>query len=185
MAIKAEVLLGICAAMADYLGTATMPHVHEGLCEAIAYVETLRAFVAASERAAARTSSGLLAPDRNQITLGRIYGVEQHPRILQLVRELSGSGILMAPGEAELSTPEIRPDVDRYLVGQDPRALARFQMLKLAWEYAVDSFGSRQLLFEMYNASTLAVNRGRLMSSYDTSPFIRLAKDLAGIDPER
>ena len=30
MAVKAEVLLGICAAMAEYLGTAKQPHVQTG-----------------------------------------------------------------------------------------------------------------------------------------------------------
>ena len=41
-------------------------------------------------------------------------------------------------------------------------------MLKLAWDYAGDAFGSRQLLFEMYNAGSLAVNHARLVRTYDT-----------------
>jgi aromatic ring hydroxylase len=54
-------------------------------------------------------------------------------------------------------------------------------MLKLAWEYACDSFGSRQLLFEMFNVASLATNKQRLVNAYDLSPFVRLAKELAGI----
>ena len=57
-----------------------------------------------------------------------------------------------------------------------------FRMLKLAWEYACDSFGSRQLLFEMYNVASLATNKQRLVNSYDLSPFVHLAKELAGIN---
>ena len=56
-----------------------------------------------------------------------------------------------------------------------------FRLLKLAWEYACDAFGSRQLLFEMYNVSSLATNKQRLASSYDTSSVIALARELAGI----
>jgi aromatic ring hydroxylase len=34
-------------------------------------------------------------------------------------------------------------------VAHDEAAPERFRLLKLAWEYACDSFGSRQLLFEI------------------------------------
>jgi len=54
-------------------------------------------------------------------------------------------------------------------------------MLHLAWEYACDSFGSRQLLFEMYNSGSLEQNKMRLLNSYDLSSHVRLAKELAGI----
>jgi 4-hydroxyphenylacetate 3-monooxygenase/anthranilate 3-monooxygenase (FAD)/4-hydroxyphenylacetate 3-monooxygenase len=54
-------------------------------------------------------------------------------------------------------------------------------MMKLAWEYAGDAFGARQHLFELYNGGTMALNRTRLVNSYDLAPMIELAKGLAGI----
>jgi aromatic ring hydroxylase len=90
----------------------------------------------------------------------------------------------MAPGQAEMSNPEICPDVYRYLVGADVRAPERFRLLRLAWEYAADSFGARQLLFEMHNAGTLLATKARLATTYDSQPLVRLAKELAGIGAE-
>ena len=87
----------------------------------------------------------------------------------------------MAPGQADLHNPEIGPHLHRYFVAQDEGASERFRLLKLAWEYACDSFGSRQLLFEMYNVGSLVTNKQRLASVYDTSPCVALAKELAGI----
>jgi aromatic ring hydroxylase len=87
----------------------------------------------------------------------------------------------MAPGQADLHNPEIGPHLHRYFVAQDEGASERFRLLKLAWEYACDSFGSRQLLFEMYNVGSLVTNKQRLASVYDTSPYVALAKELAGI----
>jgi aromatic ring hydroxylase len=182
MAAKAEVIAGICVAITDYLGTAKHPQTEASLAEAISYAATLRAFVLGAEREAIVTPGGLLAPNPVQVLLGRIHGVGHHPAILQTLRELCGSGLLMAPGEAEMTDPEIRSDVDRYLVGPDAQAPDRFRLLKLAWEYAGDAFGSRQLLFEMHNQSTLAVNRTRLLNAYDTAPLAKLAKSLAGIE---
>jgi aromatic ring hydroxylase len=87
----------------------------------------------------------------------------------------------MAPGQADLHNSEIGPHLHRYFVAKDEGAPERFRLLKLAWEYACDSFGSRQLLFEMYNVGSLATNKQRLASSYDTSACIALARELAGI----
>ena len=122
-------------------------------------------------------------PNPAQVLLGRIYGVERHPHMLQVVRELCGSGLLMAPGQAEMGCPDLSPEIARYLVGGDQRAPDRFRLLKLAWEYTGDAFGSRQLLFEMYNANTLAANRARLLSAYNPAQLADLARSLAGIDP--
>src|SRR5262249_52969654 len=80
MAVKAEVLAGICAAVADYLGSAAAPHVQMALAEIIGYVETLRAFLCAAEQEAVPSTSGLLVPNPTQVTLGRIHGVERHPQ---------------------------------------------------------------------------------------------------------
>jgi aromatic ring hydroxylase len=87
----------------------------------------------------------------------------------------------MAPGQADLHHPEIGPHLHRYFVAQDARAPEYFRLLKLAWEYACDSYGSRQLLFEMYNVGSLATNKQRLASVYDTRPYVALARELAGI----
>ena len=87
----------------------------------------------------------------------------------------------MAPAAAELDHPVLGPAVRRYLGANDAQAGDRFRMFKLAWEYAGDSFGARQLLFEMYNAGSLGLNQGRVLANYDTEPLVRLAKELAGI----
>ncbi|HZR97357.1 MAG TPA: 4-hydroxyphenylacetate 3-hydroxylase N-terminal domain-containing protein [Chloroflexota bacterium] len=181
MVVKAEVLLGLCLGMADYLGTRQVPHVQEGLADAICYLETLRALMHEAERNPVASASGLALPNPTQITIARVYGVEREPRILHVVRELCSSGILMAPAAADLASPALGGYLYRYLVGKDERAPERFRLLKLAWDYAVDSFGSRQLLFDMFNASDLHANKAGLVAAYDGRPAAALARRLAGI----
>ena len=125
---------------------------------------------------------GLAMPDPLKIQLARVLSLEQHPHALEAVRELCGSSLLMAPGEADLANPEIGALVERFLAGGDPRARERFKLMKLAWEYTADSFGSRQLLFEQSNAGTLPTNKGRLLANYDPAELVSLAKRLAGIE---
>jgi 4-hydroxyphenylacetate 3-monooxygenase len=181
MAVKAEVLLGLCAAITDALGTASQPLVQMALADAMVYLETLRALIQAAEVNPVNSPSGLALPNPTRALAAHIYAIERYPHLLQSIRELCGSGLLMAPGQADLNHPEIGPHLYRYVVGTDHGGPAYFRLLKLAWEYACDAFGSRQLLFEMYNVSSLATNKQRLASAYDTSPFVALAKELAGI----
>jgi len=151
------------------------------LADAMVYRETLRAFIQAAEANPVASSSGLVLPNPTTPLAGRIFSIEQYPHMLQLIRELCGSGLLMAPGQADLHNPEIGPHLRRYVVGQDEGSLERFRLLKLAWEYTCDSFGARQLLHEMYNVGSLATNKQRFASVYDTRPCVALAKELAGI----
>jgi 4-hydroxyphenylacetate 3-monooxygenase len=181
MAVKAEVLLGLCAAITDALGTASQPLVQMALADAMVYLETLRALIQAAEATPARSPSGLALPNPTLALAGRICAIERYPHLLQSIRELCGSGLLMAPGQADLNHPEIGPHLHRYVVGKDTGMPESFRLLKLAWEYACDAFGSRQLLFEMYNVGSLATNKQRLASTYDTTPFVALAKELADV----
>jgi aromatic ring hydroxylase len=183
-AVKAEVLAGICASVCDYMGTTSQPPSQAALADAIGYVETLRAFLFAAEHQPVFSSFGLAIPGPIQTIQGRIHFMERHGQMLQLVRDICGSALLMAPGEADMTHPEIGELVRHFLGADDPRASDRFRMMKLAWEYTGDSFGTRQFLFELYNGGTMAVNRMRLVNSYDLSPMVRLAKDVAGIRDE-
>ncbi|HXG36480.1 MAG TPA: 4-hydroxyphenylacetate 3-hydroxylase N-terminal domain-containing protein [Dehalococcoidia bacterium] len=179
--IKTEVLLGICSAMVDYLGTANRPEIQLALAQVGVYLEALKALAIAAEQNYIPSPSGLAVPNPTQITAGRIMVVERHAQILQMLRELSGSGILMSPNTKELADPDVGPFIRKYFVGKDERALERFRMLKLAWEYACDSFGGRQLLFEIYNAGGINLNLANFIQNYDVSSYVQIAKDLAGI----
>jgi aromatic ring hydroxylase len=181
MAVKAEVLLGICAAIAESLGSTTQPAVQTALADATVYLETLRAFVQAAEANPVRSASGLMMPNPTMGLAARTFAIERYPSVLQHIREICGPGLLMAPGQADLHSPDVGPHLHRYFVARDEGALERFRLLKLAWEYVGDSFGSRQLLFEMYNVGSLATNKQRLVGTYDTRACVALARELAGL----
>ena len=182
--VKLEVLAGIYKAMADYLGSAGQPHIQSALSDFIVDIETLRALIQTAETNPTSSRSGLSEPNLTQLLVAHCFSVERHPKLLQNLREVCGSGPLMAPGQHEMASPEISSEINRYFVGKDERAPARFRMLRLAWEYTCESFGSRQLLFEMYNSGSLAQNKMRLLNTYDLSSAVGLAKDLAGIVKE-
>src|SRR5207247_1224081 len=130
--LKAEVLLGICAAIAESLGTTTQPPVQTALADAMVYLETLRAFIQSAEANPVRSPSGLAMPDPTMALAARTFAIEHYPSVLQHIRELCGPGLLMAPGQADLHNPDIGPHLHRYFVAHDEGAPERFRLLKLA-----------------------------------------------------
>src|SRR5262249_57749147 len=119
MAVKAEVPLGICAAISDSLGTDAQTAVQTALADAMVYLETLRACVQAAEANPVRSPSGLALPNPTTALAARTFAIERYPSLLQHIRELCGPGILMAPSQADLHSPDIGPHLHRYFVAPD------------------------------------------------------------------
>ena len=179
--VKAEAMVGICFAVTDYLGTRDLPHNQALLAEAVAALESLRTVIRSAEQSPVFSAEGLAIPNPSQVALARVIDLQTHARLVEIVRHICGSSLLMAPGERELTHPDIGPLMMRFVAGSDERALERFKMMKLAWEYVCDSFGQRQLLFEEHASVNLAGRRTLLLNAYDPEPAMRLARHLAGI----
>lgn len=181
---KLEVLLGLANSLADHLGKRQDPAVIATLAQMAIHLESVDALLFRAEQEPVPSAGGSLIPNPKPITAGRVAVVDYHPQLLQQIRELSGSGILMSPGTRELQHPEIGPLMKRHFVGNDQRATQRFALQKLAWELTCDSFGARQLLFEMLNAGGAQLNQTMYLEMCDLSAASRLATELAGIGRE-
>src|SRR5262249_7867561 len=70
---RAELFAGLAQAIVDALGTGAIPGVRAALAEVFAYAAALKAFVLAAEETASHTSGGLLIPDQELVTPGRLY----------------------------------------------------------------------------------------------------------------
>jgi hypothetical protein len=180
--VKDEAMIGICFAITDYLGTRELPENQAMLAEAVAALESLRTVIRSAEQHPTFSPEGLALPDPVQVALARVIDLQTHARLVEIVRHICSASLIMAPGEGELNQPEIGPLLREFLAGSDARALERFKLLKLAWDYVCDSFGQRQLLFEEHASVNLARRRSLLLDAYDPEPAIRLAKQLAGIE---
>jgi len=181
--VKVEAMIGICFAITDYLGTRDVPQNREMLAEAVAALEALRTIIRVAEETPVMTEDGLALPNPEKVALARVIDLQTHARVVEIVRTICGSSLIMAPGETEMNHPELGPLLKRFVAGGDERALERFKIIKLAWDYVCDSFGQRQLLFEEHASVNLPRRRGLLLDAWDPEPAMALAKLLAGIAP--
>jgi aromatic ring hydroxylase len=168
--------------LAEYLNTWQFPQVQESVAEVIEYAHGIQAFIRAGEAECITTASGMVAPNPSYMSVGKVYAVEGYPRMLEVVRELAGQGIIMAPRSSDLAEPSIGPIVRSYYDSHEIDPDARIRLFRLAWDLACDSFAGRQALFELFNAGGLAMSKLGIATRTDKSSYTEMAKRLAGID---
>jgi 4-hydroxyphenylacetate 3-monooxygenase len=181
VSVKAELLAGIATLLAQYLNTWQFPQVQELVSEVIEYQHGIDAFIRGGEAEAVMTESGIIAPNPAFMSAGKVFAVQRYPRMLEIIRELAGQGIIMAPHSADLEQEEIGPIVKSYYDAHGIDADDRIKLFRLAWEIACDSFSGRQTLFELFNAGGLAMSRLGIANNTDKTRYVELAKQLAGI----
>jgi 4-hydroxyphenylacetate 3-monooxygenase len=179
LATKAEVIVGLFAALPEMLGRDKRPDAQEWLGEVIRYLFTLRSFLEAAAVRGHLTGSGHFMPNPDIVTAGRCYGVEHYRRVMGGLVDLMGQGFINAPTEAALTSPEIGGVLREMFDSPKADAYERVRLTRFAQNLTVDGFGGRQMLFEIFNATGTATIRAQLIARFDTTPYKDLARAIA------
>ncbi|WP_433368005.1 4-hydroxyphenylacetate 3-hydroxylase family protein [Streptosporangium sp. CA-115845] len=164
---RLKVFVSVAAMLARSIGVDGFRGIQEDLGELISYAETLRLGIVGAEMSPQRTPSGLLAP-ASSYGLG-FWSAEISSRVVEIVRRVGASGLIMQPTEADLANPELRPFLDKYMRGHDIGADRKARLFRLAWDLVGDGFGSRQELYEYLHRGDPGAGRTRLLRTYDRS----------------
>jgi len=87
-----------------------------------------------------------------------LFFPQANTQALEILKNIVGSGAITMT-EADYENPELKPLIDRLLIGPGIDAKHRLQLMKLAWDMTAESFGSRQHLYEKYYAGDPIRNR--------------------------
>jgi 4-hydroxyphenylacetate 3-monooxygenase len=179
LAAKAEVVVGLFAALPEMLGRDKRADAQEALGEAIRYLYTLRSFLESAATRGHMTAGGHFLPNPDIVTAGRCYGVEHYRRIMGMLVDLAGQGFINAPTQGALDSPEIGGILRDIFTSPKADAYERVRLTRFAQNLTVDGFGGRQTLFEIFNATGTATIRAQLMARFDTTPYKDLAQAIA------
>ncbi|CCH32822.1 4-hydroxyphenylacetate 3-hydroxylase N-terminal domain-containing protein [Actinosynnema sp. NPDC047251] len=167
-AVKLRFLAGLGRKVAAVNGVDRFPGVVEKLGELASLVSLVESAVLAAEYASEPDARGLWRPDAQAL-----YGVmglqaELYPRVLAILRELVGGGVLQVPSSmADLVGPETRPIIDRYVHSPGVPAVERVKLFKLVWDAIGSEFAGRHHQYEMFYAGAPFVAKGHAYRNYD------------------
>ncbi len=182
LSYRAELFAGAAQLIVDALGTDQIPAVRAMVTEVIAYAATLRGMMTAAVERAKPTESGVMLPDHVFVTAGRLHSIEAYPRIMQLLRDLSGQGLISRVPRATWERSDIGSLLDEYLPGHKFSARDKNRLFNLVWDMCCSPTAMRVALFENINATPAPVLREELYRAYDRSPAMAAVRRRAGID---
>ncbi len=107
-----------------------------------------------------------------------IWFAQTSGRMLELLRQICGSGIVMQPSENDLANPDIRPYLDTYMRGKGVDVAYKARLFRLAHDLAMSSFGMRQDIYEYWHGGDPNRNRINLYRSFDQNEWQERIKDL-------
>jgi len=142
----------------------------------VSYAEIVRLALRGMEADATLTDGGLLAP--GSAAAMSIFAAQVSPRIMEILRDIGASGLIMQPSEADLAHPELRPYLDRYMHGHHIGAAEKSRLMRLAWDLTGDSSGARQEFYERWHRGDIVRNRINLYLRYDHSGVVNRISDM-------
>lgn len=162
--VKLRFMAGLACHVAEAIGRTAAPHVQAQLGELIAKVELANGLLrAAAQDVEANRRDGLSL--RALAATLWVFIPETQMRAAEIIRQVSGSGLILTPTEQDFHNPEIAPYLEKYLQGKNLGARERVQLFKLAWDVLGEQFGSRQLQYEWFYAGDPIFTRSRFYHS--------------------
>lgn len=142
----------------------------------------VEAAVLAAEYAASTDERGLCRPAPRFLYGAMGQQATLYPRVLHIIRELAGGGVLQVPSSvAELTGAETRADMDRYVSSPGTSSEERIKLFKLAWDAIGSEFAGRHHQYEMFHAGAPFVAKGYAFRNYDfADPLAAVETFLAG-----
>ncbi|MDQ0219855.1 4-hydroxyphenylacetate 3-monooxygenase [Peribacillus cavernae] len=180
---RAEIFSGVAQTIVDILGTNSFQGVREDVSEVVSYAATLKAFILAAEEEAV-VKNGVFIPSEELITAGRLHSIVHYPKIMHILRDLCGQGLVSRFTAKAWEHPDVGPKFDEFLSGTGVSAREKNRFFNFVWDLTSSSHASRVALFENVNSTNAPVVKFNLYRLYDRSApvnFVRKHLDLPSI----
>lgn len=165
--VKLQFLAGLARKVAAVNGVDKIPGVVEKLGELASLVSLVESAVLAAEYTAAPDEAGMWRPGSRAVYGAMGLQSELYPRVLAILRDLVGGGVLQVPASvADMTSEQTRPDIDRYVHSPSAPAEERVKLFKLAWDAVGSEFGGRHHQYEMFYAGAPFVVKGYAFRNY-------------------
>ncbi|GAB3002479.1 4-hydroxyphenylacetate 3-hydroxylase [Amycolatopsis acidiphila] len=166
--VKLDLLAGLAMRVAQMNGSDKFPPVRGTLGELAAHASMVLGLVYAQEQNCEIDEHGVAWPGRAECFAAMTLQSDFYPKLLHLVRDLCGGGVIQLPSSAaDFGNAEARADFERYVQSPGYPSAERVKLLKLVWDMVGSEFASRHQQYEMFYAGAPFLVRSRMSQVYD------------------
>lgn len=174
---KLKFIAAVARKVTQVNGTDKIPGVQEKLGELASLVASVESALLAAEYTAEPDAGGMLRPGARALYGAMGQQAELYPRVIQILRDLVGGGVLQMPSSHADMTSEITgADVARYINSPNVSSEERIKLFRLAWDIIGSEFGGRHQQYELFYAGAPFVVKG--VYTYQNFGYPELVEDL-------
>jgi 4-hydroxyphenylacetate 3-monooxygenase len=167
-ATKLRFMIGMAKRMNEMTGHDTNPAIQTTMGELASIVSIVESMVLAQEVAATVDDEGVLWPSRTTLYSVMAMQSEFNGRMLETIRELSGSAMITLPSSAaDFDNPAMAKDIERYLCSGITDAKSRIALMRLIWDFIGTEFGGRHQQYEKFYGGGTFVVKQNINRLYD------------------
>jgi 4-hydroxyphenylacetate 3-monooxygenase len=168
LATKLDFLTGMASKLTKMTRTYNAPAVKGALGELAAYTSLIHGQIYAQEQNAEIDEMGVAWPARAECFAVMVIQSELYPKMLHMVRDLAGGGLIQLPSSVEdFLNPKTRADLERYVQSPGVESAERVKLLKLVWDLVGSEFASRHQQYEMFYVGAPFVVKMRMFQVFD------------------
>ena len=165
---KLKFLVGLARTITRMNGVDGMPPVQAQIADMAVDAATYEGLVDAQIARAEPNRNGVFVPQRQSHYAAMSLQSQIYPRAVEVLRELSGGGMIQLPSSArDLAAGEAGDDIRRYVQSPGVTAEERVKLLKLAWDAVGSEFGGRHAQYEKFYAGAPFIVKTRFSWNYD------------------
>jgi 4-hydroxyphenylacetate 3-monooxygenase len=182
MVAKAELYAGLAQLIVDTLELGEVAVVRQRVADILEFSQILQGMQIAAEELADLSEGGVMTPDVNVVTAGRSYALDNLPRILHILQDICGQGMILRWTEGDLQTEAaFGKPLSWFLDTRSMSARDKNLVMNLVWDVAASEHATRSKLFEESNALNVPFLKERLYGEYDRGHFMEEVRHFIGL----
>lgn len=167
-ATKLRFLLGLAQRMNKVTGNEAAPPVQVMMGELAAYAAIVDGMLKSQETMATFDDEGVLWPSKSSLYSVMALQSEINPKVIDIVRELTGAGMLTVPASIlDEQNPEVADKIGKFYASGATDARGRIDLMRLAWDFIGSEFGNRHQQYEKFYGGASFLVKMNMNRSFD------------------
>jgi 4-hydroxyphenylacetate 3-monooxygenase len=183
---KLKFMMGLTKRLNEMTGNDSIPPVQIAMGELAALATIIENMVICQEAMCTIDDMGIAWPSRTALYSIMALQSELNPRMIDIVRELSGGSMIMLPSSwQDYEDEAISADMERYVSSPGTPSRERVALMKMAWDLVGSEFAGRHQQYEKFYGGASFLVKQNMYRNYDFDAAKELVDMALALPEER
>ncbi len=177
-----ELITGVSRLLARYNGIDKARHIQNSLSDLVLYDMSVRSILDNAADRGELVAPGVFRPNIPLVNLAKYHFATGLPQAFHHVQDIAGGLLVTAPGQEDLSHPELGGILAHYLQGKNVDGVKRLKALYLASDLVASDLAGYHLVLAVHAEGSIEAEKMTAVKSYPWDEVEAHARTMAGIE---